>query len=81
MHANTKLSDKNTVKFFKVGSVVRSEYYENDSYVLRVITKIEEADTGSGRRIWADAGEICYCCKRPLSKPIDGVDGAWFLPA
>ena len=82
MHANTKLSSKEVVKCFKVGSIVRSEFYENDSHVLRVITKIEEnADTGSGRRIWASDGELCSCCKRPLSKPINGVDGSWFLPA
>lgn len=55
---------------------------ENDSHVMRIIIRIEEdKDTGSGRRIWASDGEKCCCCNRALSKPIDGVDGAWFLPA
>ena len=81
MNSNIKLSAKEVVKSFRVGSIVRSEYYENDSHVLRVITKIEEADTESGRRIWASAGEVCCCCNRAFSKPIDGVDGEWFLPA
>ena len=81
MHSK-KISTKEVVNSFKVGSIVRSEFYENDSHVLRVITKIEEnAGTESGRRIWASAGEVCACCHRSFSKPIDGVDGAWFLPA
>ena len=82
MHANTKLSTKEVVKRFKVGDIVTSEYHENDYSVKRIITKIEiDPDTGTGIRIWASDGGKCDCCGRILSKPINGADGAWFLPA
>ena len=82
MHANTKLSSKEVAKSFKVGDIVTSEYHENDYSVKRVITRIEiDPDTGTGVRIWASDGGKCDCCGRILSKPIYGVDGAWFLPA
>ncbi|MFK5893162.1 MAG: hypothetical protein QM504_08075 [Pseudomonadota bacterium] len=81
MDVNTKLSDNNVVLKFKVGDLVTSEFYSDDSHVVRNITRIDSnVDTGSTVRIWATDGGICDCCNKRRSKSIDGVDGYWFLP-
>ena len=80
--AMTKLSKKDVVLSIAVGDLVTTEYFECDAHVKRKVIKVENsANTGSTVRIWADDGGRCRCCNRPLSKPIDGVDGAWFIPA
>lgn len=82
MHANTKLSSAAIAKTIAVGDKVTTAFYEDATHVVRTVTKVEhDADTGTTVRIWADDGGACECCNRPLSKSINGADGAWFIPA
>ncbi len=77
-----RLSDIKTAKNLKVGDTVTSDYHEGDEHVPRTITKIEHnTNTGTTVRVWADDGGLCKCCNRPLSKKIQGVCGAWLIPA
>lgn len=81
MRINTKLSNKKIAKSISVGDLVTSEFYDHDAHVKRTVTRVEhDVSTETTVRIWADDGGVCPCCNRPLSKSIDGVDGAWFIP-
>lgn len=71
-------------KPFKVGDKVSSDFYKEESDIVRTVTYIEEDKRcGSGYRVRADGGEPCPCCKRLPGRPIggtfdEGVDSAWF---
>jgi len=81
MYANTRLLDQKTVLSIVVGDSVTTEYFPEDANIKRTVTRVDyNCNTGSTIRIWASDGDTCACCNRPLSKPVNGVDGAWFLP-
>ena len=76
-----KLSSKKTALSIAVGDKVTTEFIYEDRHVIRTVTRVEHgATTGSTVRIWAGNGGLCDCCGRPLSRAIEGVDGAWFIP-
>ena len=77
-----RTTDSKTIKKLKVGDKVMSDYDMDHADTVRTITEVEHnADTGSTVRIWANGGDPCPCCGREPAKSINGVDGAWFIPA
>ncbi len=81
MKTDTKLTNKAVAQSLKIGDRVTTAYYSKDANVIRDITQIQyNVDTGSTVMVWATNGGVCKCCNRPLSKPITGIDGAWFIP-
>jgi len=69
------------VRKFKVGDLVTTDFDIDHKTLVRKITRIEKNEEyGSGYKIWADGGCPCPCCGRTFAEPINGVDGAWFVP-
>jgi hypothetical protein len=64
----------------KVGSLVKSDYIQEEKDVIRRITEMKKDETtGSGYRATAEAFK-CDHCGRPYGQKIEGVDSAWFFP-
>lgn len=86
IHSNlrNKLRDpaNQYLKKLKVGDLVTTTFYPQESHVVRRIIYIENTnDTGSGFAIGVvNVVPKCRCCNRPYQS-IDGtIDGSWFQP-
>lgn len=66
--------------YLSVGDKVTSRFYQDQSTVVRTLTRLEASPaTGSGVRAWSDGGDTCPTCGHK-SYSIEGVDGSWFEP-
>lgn len=77
------MSSNKHPELLKIGDKVTSDFYLEESKVIRTLTCIKkDSSCGSGYRASADAGEKCPCCGKFEGKPIGsrhhGIDAAWF---
>ena len=64
---------------FKIGDFVTTPFHQNDTFVVRRITKIEW--TGASQTGWiadADGGELCPRCRRGANS-VRHLDANWFI--
>lgn len=64
----------------QVGTLVKTDYYQEEKDVIRRIVEIKKSDkTGSGFLATAEAFK-CDHCGRPYGQKIENVDLGWFYP-